>query len=863
VEYDTGIFAVRCAESYSFFVWTPKLDKRMRLSFKFRVLPVLALLGTKIFAQIPTAYPIATPHPDKQLQAAGQMYLESMYLPSVTRGPWSPTWSPDGREIAISMHGSIWTIPANGGDAVQLTASPQYDSQPSWSPDGSRIAFVRDDGHSMHLWVVDAKSSVAQQITQGQSLDVDPEWHSSSRIYYSSTPGGAPFGLWQVAAEDGKPEPVLADGKQTIEPASSPKGEKIVFVSTRHMADGSSGSYGSGDLWTMDLNTKVLRLLLKQETLWEARPRWSPDGKTIVFVSQQTGKNQIFLLDADTGIPVQLTYVPEEVFAPSWSPDGKQVAFVSSGDHEFKLCVMPAAGGEPKSIDIASLRWQRPVGKVTVAIQDERGEKTAARVYLTSSDGKAWAPNNAFERLSVITGDHYFQTNGDFTVEVPAGDIMLEIMKGFQYRPERKSVRIAANQTANVTIKLERLTNLQAEGWYSGDNHLHMNYGGVYAETPASLISEAAAEDLDVTNSFPTNQNTRLLDLQYFTGKPDPTSTSDHILYFNEEYRPNFAGHMGLLNMKQFYFPVYDGYTGTPFGADYPTNADVLDAMHAQGAIGGYVHPYLINPGGDPLSDKNFIGAREFPADVSLGKTDYYDLMCVWTDPGVAASVVYRLWNLGFKVPLSAGSDAMPSYWRAPTIGGVRVYVHATRPLDYQHWIEALVRGRSFVTNGPILRFTVDGHEPGEELHLDGSSQVAVDAEVTSAFPVERLEIVQNGNVIASQKSEDGFHIHLKRSFPVSASGWIAARVFGPQKVHFITDSYVYAHSNPIFLTARGEKPYSKADADYFVRWQDEALEVIPTREFRNEEQKSQTMDLYRRARAKFLELGSESKAAR
>jgi len=831
----------------------------MRTFFKFHLSLILALT-TKVLAQIPTAYPIATPHPDKQLQAAGQMYLESMYLPSVTRGPWSPTWSPDGHEIAISMHGSIWKVPAGGGEAVQLTSAPQYDSEPSWSPDGSRIAFVRDDDHSMHLWVVDAKGGVPQQVTQGQSIDVDPEWHSSSALYYSSTPGGAPFGLWQIAAEGGKAEPVLADGKQSIEPASSPKGDRIVFVSARHLNDGSGGSYGSGDLWSLDLKTKDIRLLSKQETLWEARPRWSPDGKTIVFVSQQTGKNQIFLLDANTGIPVQLSYVPEEVFAPVWSPDGKQIAFVSSSNHEFKLWVMPAAGGEPKPIEITSLHWQKPVGRLKVTIQDERGAKTAARVYLKSSDGRAWGPDNTFERLSIITGDHYFQSNGDFTAAVPTGDIVLEVMKGFQYRPARRTIRIAENQTEDVTIKLERITNLQAEGWYSGDNHLHMNYGGVYAETPATLISEAAAEDLDVTNSFPTNHNTRLIDLEYFTGKPDPTSTSDRILYFNEEYRPNFAGHMGLLNMKQFYFPVYDGYTGTPYGADYPTNADVLDAMHAQGAIGGYVHPYLLEPGGDPLSNKNFIGAREFPADVVLGKTDYYDLMCIWTDPGVAASVVYRLWNLGFKVPLSAGSDAMPSYWRAPTIGGVRVYVHAGQPLDYQHWIQGLVKGRSFVTNGPILRFSVNEREPGDELRMDSPSSISIAAEVTSAFPVEALEIVQNGEVIASQKSEDGHHIKLKKSVPVAGSGWVAARVFGPGKVHFITDSYVYAHSNPIFLTVRGEKPHSKKDADYFVRWQDEALEVIPTREFRTEEQKSQTVDLYQRARTAFLKLSSDDK---
>jgi TolB protein len=813
-------------------------------------------------AQIPTAYPIAIPGADKQLEAAGQMYMESMYLPSVTRGPWAPSWSPDSKEIAFSMHGSIWKIPVDGGSAVQVSAGANYDSQPAWSPDGRSIAFTRDDGHSLHIWVVGSDGSSPRQLTHGAGLNVDPEWRSGNLIYYTSTPGGAHLGLWQVPVTGGSPQPLLADGKQNLEPASSPDGKSVVFVSFRPTAPGRPASYGSGDLWKLDLASKAPHLLLRQETLWEARPRWAPDGRTIVFVSQQTGKNELFLADATTGIPTQLTYRDDEVFTPSWSPDGQRIAFVSNGDHKFVLWTIPAVGGTATPISIQKLQWKEPIGTLHVSIADAAGNKTAARVYLTGSDGKSWAPEGAFERVSVITGDHYFQSEGDFIVPLPAGTATIEVTKGFQYRPRKEEVRIAADQSAAVTLRLERITDLQSNGWYSGDNHLHMNYGGVYAETPDSLLSEADAEDLDVVNDFPTNHNTRLIDVQYFTGKPDAHSSSSRILYFNEEYRPNFAGHLGLLNMKQFFFPVYDGYAGTPYAADYPTNAQAFDAMHAQRAIAGYVHPYLLARGDDPLKNKSYVGAREFPADVALGKVDYYDLMCIWTDAYVAGEVLYRLWNLGFRVPISAGSDAMPNYWRAPTIGGVRVYVHAHSPLNYQRWIDALIKGNSFVTNGPVLSFAVDGHEPGDELQVSEPA-VQVESTVDSVVPVERLDIIENGKVVASQDAEDRFHIKLSRKIPVAASGWIAARVSGPQKVHLVTDGYVYAHSNPVWLTREGRKPSSPEDARYFVNWMDDTIRLIPQRTFYTAEQKSQTMEVYQKARETFVQLAAGSAAAR
>ncbi len=108
------------------------------------------------------------------------------------------------------------------------------------------------------------------------------------------------------------------------------------------------------------------------------------------------------------------------------------------------------------------------------------------------------------------------------------------------------------------------------------------------------------------------------------------------------------------------------------------------------------MHPYS----GEP-SLREYRGAREFPVNVALRNVDYFDLMCIWSDEYFSEQVWYRTLNLGFRVPASAGSDAMTDYWRHPAIGTVRVYVKTGSPLDYGAWIQGLREGRSFVTSGP------------------------------------------------------------------------------------------------------------------------------------------------------------------
>ena len=110
-------------------------------------------------------------------------------------------------------------------------------------------------------------------------------------------------------------------------------------------------------------------------------------------------------MDAETGIPTQLTYSEAEPFTPAWSPDSKWIVYISNAGQKFTLRIMPSVGGTSTSVNITAYKWRQPMGLLRVMVEDEHGKPTAARIYLQASDGRAWAPAGAFQRVSVITGD--------------------------------------------------------------------------------------------------------------------------------------------------------------------------------------------------------------------------------------------------------------------------------------------------------------------------------------------------------------------------------------------------------------------------------------------------------------------------
>ena len=124
--------------------------------------------------------------------------------------PGSPTWSPDGTKIAFSRHradegSDIWVIPADGGDAIQLTNDTAYDSNPAWSPDGSRILFESTRGGDGDFWTMSPTGGELTQLTVGLHSGFQPVWSPDGReIAYTDfkVVGGLPrMDIWILELE--------------------------------------------------------------------------------------------------------------------------------------------------------------------------------------------------------------------------------------------------------------------------------------------------------------------------------------------------------------------------------------------------------------------------------------------------------------------------------------------------------------------------------------------------------------------------------------------------------------------------------------------------------------------------------------
>jgi hypothetical protein len=253
-------------------------------------------------------------------------------------------------------------------------------------------------------------------------------------------------------------------------------------------------------------------------------------------------------------------------------------------------------------------------------------------MFVTAADGRAYAPRDAwmqaddsFDRSKRPFEEHYFESDGEAEIEVPAGPVTVGVMKGFEYRFEQKNVDIKEGQTAAVAITLQKLDlpEDKESRWVSGDVHVHMNYAGAYRNTPAHLVSQAAAENLPVVQDLVVNKEQRIPDIMYFRTSPDPASTAENLLLHGQEFHTSYWGHLGLLHLtRNFLIPGYSAYANTTAASLFPTNASVADMAHAQQGLVGYVHPFDTYP--DPAKETL---TDELPADVALGKVDYIEVL--------------------------------------------------------------------------------------------------------------------------------------------------------------------------------------------------------------------------------------------
>ena len=254
---------------------------------------------------------------------------------------------------------------------------------------------------------------------------------------------------------------------------------------------------------------------------------------------------------------------------------------------------------------------------------------------------------------------------------------------------------------------------------------------------------------------------------------PHKLSTATQLLSFGEEYRPPFYGHINFINMKHLISPFTTGYEGSGIESLYPSNTDIFRSAAEQGAIGGYVHPWSSDP-----ERAGYAVARGFPVDLALGSFTYLEVLTRSPHFTYTAPVWHRALNCGFKITASGGEDSILNLNATPVMGTGRVYAYLGSGLSWDGWTDAIRKGRTFVTNGPLLQFQVNGETPGGEIHLpaEGGS-VNVVAQLDTIVPVEKLEIFWNGKPVETVPvASNARTMRIEKTIPVRESGWLTLR---------------------------------------------------------------------------------------
>ena len=743
------------------------------------------------------------------------VYLEGYNLPTLNQGATDPTATPDGKTLAIAARGWIWLMDTATREARRLTKSGAVDSRPAWSPDGRQIAFVRDDTKDTSIVLIDATSGREKVLVDSPALDLDPVFSRDGRaVFYSSAESGD-LDLWRVEIATGTKKRLTNDRGQELQPQPLPDDTQLLYVAK-------VGSIDSVSL--VDLRDNSKRILHSEGIASQMRTALKPDGRSFAVNLPVQDRWQLGLMDTKGSPAIQIARNAEYPLMPTWSPDNSFIYFTEPDANErFRLYRISPTGGTPEDISPLSWNWGEPTSRILVKTR-MRGSETNLPVRLTIVDGKGHPvlPDAGQARFDGQNGNVFFYSPGVIELEVPAGDVRVLATHGFGTIAQTATRKIREGRAETIEIEIPApLWNPASDSWYSADLHSHLNYGGPYLLTPEDIVPDMQGEALDLSTPQLANLHTRFIDIEWWNWRRSQMP----MIVFAQEVRSHFLGHVGVVGADSLFYPWYSG-PGYPIYDDIDLpNSAALQFARKSGGINSYVHPVSTKdpfpsnaaPNGLPL---------ELVPDAVLGDVDTLEVTCLWSDELGTSEAWYRLLNLGIPIAPSAGSDTMHNFYRTMPIGATRIYAKPDGAMNLPNYLEAVRRGRSFVTNGPLIKFSAGGSEAGGIVSATANQQIEWKLEAISSAPVEKVEILVNGKAVWSGQ---GLNEAGRKTFAgkinAPTGGWIAARIYGGATRPPMADSYPFAHTAPIWFGRVGssDAAVAKASAQDLLRWMDVA----------------------------------------
>ena len=488
-----------------------------------------------------------------------------------------------------------------------------------------------------------------------------------------------------------------------------------------------------------------------------------------------------------------------------------------------------------------------PAAAATVRVQvvdDTSGQTVAARAYLWRGDEPLLPPGFP----SYARGDErHFLVAGDFALDLAPGTYRLRIERGLEYVPVALDLDVPRDTP--LPVRLRRWVDMNGEGWYSADMHVHRD--------PAEIPSILRAEDLNFVPTITTHVWSEDVSQPWKVPAEFPVVVEpERVFTANAQEVERIQGGPGAVILLARGLPLpFDGYEHYPPAVTYTRKTHEM---------GGFVE-------GDKLFwVDTFVNAV-------LGEIDFVELNCnhflprlVDTDlapwshwpiefgyrgsRGFALwmmDLYYRILNSGVELPLSAGSA---NGVKATPVGYDRVYVRLGKGrFDYPGFMQALKRGRSFSTNGPILELEVDGaHGPGDRIEVRGAGRHRLRARVRSRGELETLQLIVNGEVVAEQPGQGVRELTLETDLRFDRSSWAAVRAFERTATaeSWRPAGLVFAHSSPVYFLLDGRPVVVPESVRDLLQKVDRLVAHTERLDgFRQEAHRQETLAVYRQAR--------------